>query len=96
VKARMPATIKVGPHTFTVLRKTPNGDHGECDISNLKIGVKRGLKRSLAQDALLHEVLHACVHPDMPHEEEEFVTSVTPRLLQVMQDNPELIAFLAS
>ena len=93
-KPLMPTTIKVGPHVYDVVRKTPNGDHGLFDPATLKIGVKRGLKRSLAQDALLHEVLHSCVQPDTPKEEEEFVTSVTPRLLQVMQDNPQLLEYL--
>ena len=92
----IPSSIKVGPHTYAVVRKTPNGDHGLCDVANLQIGVKRGLKRSLAQDALLHEVLHACVHPDTPTEEEGFVTGVTPRLLQVLQDNPGLLLYLTS
>lgn len=95
-KIPMPSSIKVGPHVYEVIRKTPNGDHGLCDTANLKIGVKRGLKRSLAQDALLHEVLHTCVHPDTPHEEEGFVLGVTPRLLQVLQDNPNLVAYLTS
>ena len=93
----MPESIKVGPHVYEVVRKTPNGDHGLCNPAALQIGVKRGLKRSLAQDALLHETLHACVPTSLSeknHSEEDFVTGITASLLGVLQDNPELLEYL--
>lgn len=98
-KAPMPQSIKVGPHVYTVTRKAmrPNG---ECDFDGVTINVKPRLRRGKAKEILLHEVLHACTHPSLNTDkkltDEDFVTGVSPALLQVIQDNPDLLAFLTS
>ena len=98
----MPKTIKVGAHTYAVLRKTKsqmNTDLGGCDTNTLQISVQQRLKKSKAKEILVHEVLHACTHPSFLGAEdkftdEDFVTAVAPVLLQVIQDNPDLLAYL--
>lgn len=94
----MPQTVKVGPHVYSVLRKSGIGYNGECSFDTLQIVVKTRLRRSKAQEILVHEILHACTHPSLNGSEkmqdEEFVDGVAPTLLQVLQDNPELIEYL--
>ena len=97
----MPKTIKVGAHTYSVLRKTKaqmNTNLGECDCNLLQITVQQRLKKSKAKEILVHELLHACTHPSFLGNEkftdEDFVTAVAPVLLQVIQENPELVAYL--
>lgn len=97
----MPKTIKVGAHTYSVLRKTKaqmNTDLGGCDCNLLQITVQQRLKKSKAKEILVRELLHACTHPSFlgndKFTDEDFVTAVAPVLLQVIQDNPDLLAYL--
>lgn len=97
----MPKTIKVGAHTYAVLRKPASqmgDDLGGCECNLLQITVKQRLKKSKAKEILVHELLHACTHPSFLGNEkmtdEDFVTAVAPVLLQVIQENPDLLAYL--
>lgn len=102
---RMPETVKVGCHIYTILRRSraqmpkENGARldGCCDFDNLHIYLRKGLRISKAKEYLLHEILHACTYPALNGktlEDEEFVDKTAPILLQVLQDNPELVAYL--
>lgn len=96
----MPKTVKVGPHVYSVVRKAGMDCNGYCDFGALVIAVRPRLRRSKAQEILLHEVMHACTHPSLNgtkrYQDEDFVDGVTPTLLAVMQDNPELISYLTT
>jgi hypothetical protein len=96
--AEMPTTVKVGPHVYSVIRKSGINYNGICEFDTLQICVKKRLRKSKAQEILLHEILHACTHPslngDKPYKDEEFVDGVTPTLLQVLQENPKLLEYL--
>jgi hypothetical protein len=99
----MPSTVKVGVHTYLVGRRTKrelSGCTGECDFDSLTIFIRKGIRRTKAQETLLHEVLHACADPSSLKKEaqveEDFVNILSPHLLQVMQDNPDLMAYLTS
>ena len=93
----MPASVKVGPHVYRITRK-PHKHNGECDFDGISINVKPRLRLQKSREILVHELLHACTHPslngDDRHTDEEFVTGVTPVLLQVLQDNPDLLEYL--
>lgn len=98
----MPAKIKVGPHVYSVIRKPSSAmgnNNGYCKADALEIWVRQRLKRSKASEVLLHECLHATTHPVLiqggKYDDEEFITSIAPVLLQVLQDNPELVEYLA-
>ena len=100
---RMPKTVRVGPHVYSVLRQRASqmGDLlGECDTNLLQIRVRQRLPRSKAQETLTHELLHACTHPSLNGNEhlsdEQFVEGVAPVLLQVIRDNPDLLDYLRS
>lgn len=98
---QMPKTVRVGAHTYTILRKTKaamNGDHGECDTNTLQISIQKRLRKSVAQETLVHELLHSCNYPTFIGKkqttEEEIVEALSPVLLQVIQGNPDLLAYL--
>ncbi len=96
----MPKTIKVGAHTYSVLRKSKTQmpkDIGSCDTDALQILVRKQIRKSVARETLLHEILHACTYPSFLSKtmtDEDFVEAVSPVLLQVIQDNPDLLAYL--
>lgn len=94
----MPQSLKVGPHVYSVVRRSISGQLGECDFNALQISVKNRLRRSKGKEILVHELLHACTHPSMncgqKYTDEDFVTAVSPVLLQVLQDNPDLLRYL--
>ena len=99
--APMPKSIKVGAHVYTVLRKPATAlkeELGDCDFNTCQISVRQRLRKSKAREILIHELLHACTHPlvndDKKHTDEDFVQAVSPVLLQVIQDNPELLEYL--
>lgn len=105
----MPESVKVGPHVYTLTRlpkeEMPKTDgvpqSGECDYDSLSISIQKGpgIKRSKTQEWTMHELLHACGYPNLIEKkltEEEFVDAIAPVLLQVIRDNPDLIAYLTS
>ena len=96
----MPISVKIGPHIYTVVRAYRNGANGFCDIDGLKVAVQPRLRKTKAQEVLLHEIMHALTHPTLcgsgKFTDEEFVTGVTPLLLQVLKDNPDLLEYLRS
>jgi hypothetical protein len=100
---KIPQTVKVGPHVYSILRKPSTqmkGDLGVCSFDQLEIWVKARMRKTKAQEVLLHEVLHATTHPSFngnkKMDDESFVNAVAPVLLQVLNDNPELVAYLVS
>ena len=96
----MPKTVKVGAHVYTVLRKPASmlkEQLGECDFDKLIICVRKQLRKSVAKETLLHEVLHATTYPSLNEKtatDEDFVTAMSPVLLQVLQENPDLLEYL--
>ena len=96
----MPRKVKVGPHVYSILRKPASELQGLglCDFDSLQISVRRRLRKSKAQEILLHEILHALIlqalDTEEKHDDEAFVVVVAPLLLQVIQDNPDLLAYL--
>lgn len=97
--APMPKSIKVGAHVYTILRKPKSQfeEEGLCVSDKLEITIRQRLKRSKAQEVLVHELIHAAGYPsfwDKWPGEEKFVVAVSPVLLQVLQDNPDLVAYL--
>lgn len=98
MKLRMPESVKIGPHTYTIVRAYRNGANGYCDMDGLKLAVQPRLRKTKAQEVLLHEIVHALTHPTLcgsgKFTDEEFVTGVTPLLLQVLKENPGLLSYL--
>jgi hypothetical protein len=100
---RMPRRVKVGPHVWRIVVKSPSvmRDRGSqldgwCKSHLLEIWIVRGLKLSPQQETLIHELEHAGGQPNLKDgmTEEDFVTALAPALLQMIQDNPQLVAYL--
>ena len=101
----IPRTIKVGPHVYSVVRKTveemPDA-LGNTDFDANEIRIRKSLRGSKQAEVLLHELLHATTYPSFTGvyegEEklmtEELVNAVAPVLLQVLKDNPKLVEYL--
>jgi len=96
----MPKTVKVGAHVYSIIQKPKSAlpeELGTCDFDGLQILLRKRLRKSVAKETLLHELLHACTYPSLNEKtvtDEDFVTAVAPALLQVLQENPELVAYL--
>jgi hypothetical protein len=66
--------------------------------------VQEGIHDQLLRETLWHEILHACWwhmglvnHPVAPdNQEEEIILRITHASLQVLQDNPEVLAYLSA
>jgi len=102
---KMPRTIKIGPHTYKIVRKTLEelpDELGSTDFDLTEIRIRKNLRATKAKEVLLHEALHCCTYPsftgayetDPKLDAEDFVNCVAPVLLQVLRDNPDLLAYL--
>lgn len=77
---------------------------GLCDFSRRRIWIKDHLAPSSERDTVLHEILHAVVDQlDLKRRfkeevdkqfEEDVVYALTPRLLALLRDNPQLVTYL--
>lgn len=102
LRVRLPKVIYVGPHDYDVQTKKHLDLLGETDNSNTAITLKARQSRTSMQDTILHEALHAIVFNsglfktlDLDNEtEEKLVVTISPWILQLIKDNPELVQFL--
>lgn len=96
----MPQTVKIGPHVYSIVRKSKRDmeDLGQCDFNNVQISIRKRLHLQKAMEVLVHEILHGCTYPSMAavsnKTDEDFVDVTAPMLLQVLKDNPDLLAYL--
>ena len=101
----IPRTIKVGPHVYSIVRKTVEempDDLGNTDFDANEIRIRKNLRGNKAKEILVHELLHSCSYPSFTgayaenekYTPEDFVNALAPVLLQVLQDNPALVKYL--
>lgn len=105
----IPHSVKVGPHTYKIVRKRGEMNQkridmaerdlvGQCDHAILQITVDPDLANGAQKDTLLHEVLHAVYNvvgaEGQKLAEEETIVRLTPTLLDTLQRNPGLVAYL--
>lgn len=103
---KVPRLIKVGPFYYEVKRwKRMPADNSEawgmCDRATNVILLSEVPGPQKQREVLLHEVLHAiygttglCSKDNVP--EEMVVTDMSPALLQVLRDNPDLVDYLVA
>lgn len=99
-----PASIKVGPFVYAVKRwkrlPAENAEAwGMCDRASTVILLAETTSHQKQREVLLHEVLHAIygvtgLHHKDGAPEELVVTDLSPTLLSVLRDNPDLVAYL--
>lgn len=78
---------------------------GETDNGQLIIAIKPGYTLGTQRDILMHELMHVCAnvvgggleHRTEGMEAEEWAaTLLSPTLLAILRDNPELVAWLVA
>lgn len=101
----VPKTVRVGAHEYKILRKKNgqikdkdgNEAHGTSDDSINVIELETPIPPTKGQEIVLHELTHTCFYavPGIDEDtEEKVVTLIAPRLLQILQDNPDLVRYL--
>ena len=107
-----PATIQVGPFTYTVhvdkarMNQACRDDHtdllGRCEHRTLDIDIDPDQAPGQMADTLLHELLHALTDvTGLANEwdedrEEAVVRRLSPVLLDTLRRNPALVAYLTT
>ena len=75
---------------------------GSINYTESTISISKTISKDYAQEILLHEVLHGISDDAKLHEffdetiVEKFITVFTPRLLQVLKDNKQLVDTLTT
>lgn len=92
-----PKNVVVGTLTYSVGVAPTLLEWGFIDYRAQKIVLADDAEVERRRITLLHEVLHACteqVNLKDNDDEETFVSRVSPLLLQVLRENPDLVAYL--
>ncbi len=99
----IPTHIRVGPYRYRVMVTTTalSDDHdGQTNFRDLTMTVRPAMAHDGTVDTLLHEILHALWHVGVANDhgkkvkEETVIERLTPHLLAVLRDNPDLVAYL--
>lgn len=98
-----PKGVKVGPIYYEIVLSDgmllPYANHlGLTDNTKCKVNLSTEQAPCVLRDTLLHETLHAIWSTfgigGNEEEEEALIRRITPALLGVLRDNPELVEFL--
>lgn len=100
---KMPESVETGPFLYRVHLSeiALDGYNGGTNFNNRVIAIDGNITLDGQRETLLHEVLHCTL--DLTglrsmgkDEEENLVASLSPWLLMVLRDNPELVKFLCA
>jgi hypothetical protein len=68
---------------------------GTYEQEQSRILIKSSMSRSSVRDTLVHEIIHAILqHYEM--DSEKIVRILTPAIVSIIRDNPQLISFLTA
>lgn len=104
-----PEKVVSPPRTWAIVMGDPGqmdgNDDGITDFDGDRVIIKASLRRGSMRDSLMHELLHV-LFDQLPvkrelkdvreHLEEDIVFGLTPRLLDLLRENPDLVAYLVS
>ena len=105
-KPTIPGQIRIGPHTYeirhdpeTAKRVRAAGHAGNSEANQLLIQLDTDQPHTQLADTLIHEALHCAwsqtsLPAGLADEEEAVVLALSPLLLGLLRDNPELVAYL--
>jgi len=95
---KMPSKIKVGYFDYIVKEnKDLVTDMGQTKLDKLLIEVDTCYPDQIVKETLLHECLHAVLKDTFifnDEVEEKLVTMISPMLMSLIVDNPELKSYL--
>lgn len=95
-----PDSIVIGPHRYTIGADEEMASWGEYYCGSASIVYDPDQVPTMLRDTVLHEVLHAITDMAGLHHEfgakrdERWVRGIAPLLLDALQRNPDLVAFL--
>lgn len=99
---KIPKRVYVSPYLYTVVMQKDLSAAaavlGACMPDDLKILLDPGSPGLVMWETLFHESLHAIwsqtsLEAKFPNaEQEEIIYTLTPRLVALLRDNPELVA----
>lgn len=100
--ARLPSSVRVGPHVYEIVGMTRSESEtrdviGECDQDERKIYVRKDLPPHSLAETLLHEILHACWYAGSLEDtdaEERTVNVLAMQMAMVIRDNPKLMSWI--
>lgn len=94
----MPARIKIDGVQYDVDITNLDTEDGEFCATSLAIKVQADAPYETQRTILLHELVHACFEhagsPPEPLTEEHVACLISRRLLPILRDNPDLVAYL--
>lgn len=99
------STVKIGPFNYKIIYSEAkfSDTHGATCTSNKEIIVYKDSNEESVKETLQHELLHALLEDivatikDLEDEgkmEEQLIRLLSPRLMCLAQDNPELVDYL--
>lgn len=98
-----PSSIKAGYFTYDIEFNTRSitDAHGETDTDNKTITIHDRRSEELNRETLFHEILHVAFADSFVFEgdkaddlEERAIRIISPRLIQIFRDNPDLSRYL--
>lgn len=101
------AILWIADDQWTVPNGNDPGLQGSADMQDgcIRMRVQKDVHEQLLRETLWHEILHACWwhmglsdHPvaQDKDQEEEIIKRITHASLQVLQDNPDVMAYLSA
>jgi hypothetical protein len=99
----IPTQVTVGPFRYEIqtndnVRLDENEFYGDVNYKKHVITIHSDCAPSRQAEVLIHEVLHTlidiCGRPLPANREEQLVTVLGPVLLDTLQRNPDLVAYL--
>ena len=99
---KLPSTVAIGQSTYAITEGAPKGYLGRTHKRKQVIQIEPTQGAGSRRDTLLHESLHALLHEsggtkllDVDDDaEERLIRLLSPWLLMLLRDNPDLVAFL--
>lgn len=97
-----PKMVHVGVSDYRIRQVKRLDVLGETDSNNAEILLKKAQAPSVLRDTLVHELLHAVVYAsgyfkvaDLDRtSEENLVVTLSPWILAILRDNPDLVEYL--
>lgn len=95
----VPESVVVGPYTYKVGIGQTYSQWGMVNHTEQKVLVDEAVTVERQRVTLMHELLHCCtelMHITDESSEEATVSALAPALVQVLRENPDLVAYLTS
>lgn len=97
MKPRKPKIVRVMGCEYSIIFKPLNGLFGETDLTLRKIFINSENSDAVQKETLLHELYHCCMEecPGLSNgkftdREEAIIRYVSPRMFQLIRDNPKV------